>query len=93
MSSARTDFKTLLADGPAVAPRRSLASEAADALRHAVVAGALAGGGLTVIANAPNPAGMSILRKYFADESVSAGGLFAAALLPTLVAAAAFRLL
>jgi len=36
---------------------------------------------------------MSILRKYFADESVSAGGLFAAALLPTLVAAAAFRLL
>ena len=37
MSSARTDFKTLLADGPAVAPRRSLASEAADVLREMIL--------------------------------------------------------
>jgi hypothetical protein len=58
---------------------------AADALRHAVVAGALAGGGLTVIANAPNPAGQSILSHHF-DGAVSARKLALWALLPTLLA-------
>ena len=57
----------------------------ADALRHAVVAGALAGGGLTVIANAPNPAGQSILSHHF-DGAVSARKLALWALLPTLLA-------
>jgi len=38
-----------------------------DGLKYAVVAGALAGGGLTVIANAPNPAGQSILGRYFSE--------------------------
>jgi hypothetical protein len=36
-------------------------------LKYVVVAGAVAGGGLTVIANAPNPAGQSILSPYFED--------------------------
>jgi hypothetical protein len=53
-------------------------------LKNAVVAGAICGGGLTVIANAPNPAGQSILEKYF-PEGVSPLGLFLAALGPTLV--------
>jgi Na+/H+ antiporter NhaD/arsenite permease-like protein len=57
------------------------------------VAGAVTGGGLTVIANAPNPAGYSILKTRFEDEEISALGLLAAALVPTLVAVAAFRLL
>jgi hypothetical protein len=51
------------------------------------------GGGLTVIANAPNPAGMTILRKHFADQAVNPLGLAGAALVPTLIAAAAFRFL
>lgn len=58
-----------------------------------LVAGAVGGGGLTVIANAPNPAGLALLRRGFADESVGAGALFLGALAPTVVAAAAFLLL
>jgi hypothetical protein len=46
---------------------------------------------LTVIANAPNPAGMSILREHFPDGSVSALWLFLAALPPTIVAIIAFQ--
>jgi hypothetical protein len=84
---------TAITDNAALTYLGSLVDGLSDEFKYALVAGAVTGGGLTVIANAPNPAGMSILRKYFADESVSAGGLFAAALLPTLVAAAAFRLL
>ena len=56
-----------------------------------LLGGAITGGGLTVIANAPNPAGFSILRGGFADDTISAWRLFAGALLPTLVAIAAFR--
>ena len=40
-----------------------------------LVAGAVAGGGLTVIANAPNPAGVALLKRGFADQSIGAGGL------------------
>ena len=39
-----------------------------DSLKYMVVAGAVAGGDLTIIANAPNPAGVSILKKYFNNE-------------------------
>ena len=61
-------------------------------LKYAVVAGAVTGGGLTVIANAPNPAGQSILKRYF-DHGVSPVGLVKAALLPTVVMALCFLLL
>ena len=61
-------------------------------LRIAVVQGAVVGGGLTVIANAPNPAGQAILGRYF-DGAVLPIGLLAGALLPTLVAALVFRLI
>ena len=61
--------------------------------KYSVVTGAVTGGGLTVIANAPNPAGFSILRGNFDDGAIHPLGLFAAALLPTLVAVLAFRLL
>ena len=63
-----------------------------DALKHAVVAGAVIGGGLTVIANAPNPAGQSILSDYF-EDGVSPLKLFLGALLPTFVLALCFLLL
>ncbi|MDF3822692.1 putative Na+/H+ antiporter, partial [Leptospira sp. 96542] len=58
--------------------------------KYMLVAGAVAGGGLTVIANAPNPAGVALLKKGFTHETISIGGLLLGALLPTAVAAAAF---
>ena len=57
-----------------------------------LVAGAVTGGGLTVIANAPNPAGFAILKNHFPDGSISSGRLFLSALGPTLVAALMFLL-
>jgi hypothetical protein len=48
---------------------------------------------LTVIANAPNPAGVAILRGHFKDNTISPLGLLLAALPPTVVAVLAFRLL
>jgi hypothetical protein len=53
-------------------------------LKYAVVAGAVAGGGLTVIANAPNPAGQAILKDRF-EHGISAFGLLKGALAPTLI--------
>ena len=61
-------------------------------LKFAVVAGAVTGGGLTVIANAPNPAGQSILSRYF-PGGVSPLGLFLGALIPTLIVAFSFMVL
>jgi hypothetical protein len=63
-----------------------------DGLKQAVVEGAVTGGGLTVIANAPNPAGQALLGKFF-DEAVHPLYLLAGAAIPTLVAAAAFRMI
>jgi hypothetical protein len=61
-------------------------------MKYAVLAGAVTGGGLTVIANAPNPAGQTLLARFF-GEGVSPLKLFIAALIPTLLAAACFMLL
>jgi hypothetical protein len=61
-------------------------------LKFAVVAGAVTGGGLTVIANAPNPAGQSILARYF-PNGVSPLGLLLGALIPTLLVAFSFMVL
>ncbi|MDP3072460.1 MAG: putative Na+/H+ antiporter [Opitutaceae bacterium] len=61
-------------------------------LKFAVVSGAVTGGGLTVIANAPNPAGQSILQRFFPD-GVSPLGLLLGALLPTLIVAFSFMVL
>lgn len=62
------------------------------AAKHAVVAGAVTGGGLTVIANAPNPAGQSILAKFFKD-GISPMGLLIGALIPTIIVYLCFLLL
>jgi Putative Na+/H+ antiporter len=60
-----------------------------DALKAAVVAGAVTGGGLTVIANAPNPAGQAILGRHFAD-GIAPLGLALGAMVPTLILCACF---
>ena len=59
--------------------------------RYALVAGAMAAGGLTVIANAPNPAGYSILGKYFKKEAFNPLIFFGYALAPTIFAMFIFR--
>lgn len=84
---------TAITDNAALTYLGSLVPGLSDEFKYALVAGAVTGGGLTVIANAPNPAGMSILRGYFNDGVVHPGGLFLAALLPTVVAALAFKFL
>ncbi|MDP1571109.1 MAG: putative Na+/H+ antiporter [Vicinamibacterales bacterium] len=63
-----------------------------EALKYAIVAGAVTGGGLTVIANAPNPAGQALLSRYF-DGGISPPGLLAGALVPTFISAACYLLL
>ena len=63
--------------------------ELAKSLQYAVVAGAVTGGGLTVIANAPNPAGQSLLNRFF-KGGISPLNLFLAALLPTLIMVVVF---
>jgi hypothetical protein len=68
----------------------TLVPNLSDALKIAVVEGAVTGGGLTVIANAPNPAGQALLGRFFGG-SVSPAGLVAAALVPTIIAALVFR--
>lgn len=62
-------------------------------LQLSVVGGAVVGGGLTVIANAPNPAGQSLLSKFFKDGIVKPLPLFLGALLPTIFLMLALRLL
>ena len=79
--------------GGQMVPKEGAELLRAQALEYAVVAGAVTGGGLTVIANAPNPAGQSILSKYFGAGGVSPLGLLAAALIPTLIMAACFMIL
>ncbi len=84
---------TAVTDNAALTYLGSLIVGISDASKYMLVAGAVAGGGLTVIANAPNPAGVALLRKGFADGSIGAMGLLLGAALPTAVAAAFLLLL
>jgi hypothetical protein len=70
----------------------TLVPDLSDPMKFAVLEGAVVGGGLTVIANAPNPAGQALLSRFFGG-AISPLGLMWGALLPTIVAAAAFRIL
>ena len=74
---------TAFNDNAAITYLSTLVPNFSDSLKYMVVAGAVAGGGLTIIANAPNPAGVSILKKYFNNE-VSPAGILAGALVPTI---------
>lgn len=84
---------TAITDNAALTYLGSLIEGLPDLSRIMLVAGAVTGGGLTVIANAPNPAGVALLKGGFEDDTVGAGGLLLGALGPTLVATAAFLLL
>lgn len=82
---------TAITDNAALTYLGSLVEGTTEEFRYALVAGALTGGGLTVIANAPNPAGLAILKDSFPNKAVSALKLFASALPPTVIAIIAFR--
>jgi putative Na+/H+ antiporter len=82
---------TAITDNAALTYLGSLVQGVSDDFKYSLVAGAVAGGGLTVIANAPNPAGFAILKDHFEEQSINPFGLFIAALPPTLVAIVCFR--
>jgi len=83
-------FLTAFNDNALITYLSTLVPNLSDGLKAAVVEGAVAGGGLTVIANAPNPAGQSLLARFF-DSGVSPLYLAASALLPTAVTVIAYR--
>ncbi len=83
---------TAFNDNAAITYLATLVPDLAPQLKYAVVAGAVAGGGLTVIANAPNPAGQSLLNNYF-NNGISPFGLLLGALLPTAIVAVVFLIL
>ncbi|HUG58314.1 MAG TPA: putative Na+/H+ antiporter [Candidimonas sp.] len=81
---------TAITDNAALTYLGSLIVGMSDQSKYMLVAGAVAGGGLTVIANAPNPAGVALLRGGFQHQSVGMGALLLGALPPTAIAAALF---
>jgi len=83
---------TAFNDNAAITYLATLVPGFTDELKYAVVAGAVSGGGLTVIANAPNPAGQNILQRFF-PEGIAPLGLLVAALTPTLIMSACFLLM
>ena len=84
---------TAITDNAALTYLGSLVEGLTPEFKYALLTGAVTGGGLTLIANAPNPAGASILKGTFDHGAIAAHGLFAGALGPTLVAILCFRLL
>ena len=81
---------TAITDNAALTYLGSLVEDLSDASKYALVAGAVTGGGLTVIANAPNPVSFSLLKNTFEHQSINPLMLFVYALLPTIVAACCF---
>jgi len=84
---------TAVTDNAALTYLASLVDGLSDQFKYAIAAGAITGGGLTVIANAPNPAGYSILNKKFSGGIVSPLYLFLSALGPTIVAIICYKII
>jgi predicted cation transporter len=84
---------TAVTDNAALTYLGSLVDGLSPEFKYALLTGAVTGGGLTIIANAPNPAGASILKSTFQEGAISPVGLLAGAALPTIVAMLCFRLL
>lgn len=83
---------TAITDNAALTYLASLVEGLSPEFKYAVLTGAVTGGGLTIIANAPNPAGASILKSTFHEGAISPLSLFLGALGPTVVAILCFRL-
>lgn len=78
---------TAITDNAALTYLGSLVEGMSEAAKYMLMAGAVAGGGLTVIANAPNPAGLALLRGGFRNGVVTVQGLLLGAVLPTAIGA------
>jgi hypothetical protein len=83
---------TAFNDNALISYLATLVPNFSEELKYAVVAGAVTGGGLTVIANAPNPAGQSILQRYFPD-GIGPLKLLLGALVPTAIVTLSFMVL
>ncbi len=81
---------TAVTDNAALTYLGSQVPGLSEASKYALVAGSVAGGGLTVIANAPNPAGYGILNSSFGEDGISPHLLLKGALIPTIIAALCF---
>jgi hypothetical protein len=81
---------TAITDNAAITYLGSLVAGMSDEAKYMLMAGAVTGGGLTIIANAPNPAGVALLKHGFADGSINAGALLLGALPPTIIAGLLF---
>lgn len=84
---------TAITDNAALTYLGSLVEGLSEEFKYMLVAGAVTGGGLTLIANAPNPAGAAVLKSRFRDETINPVALLLAASPPTLVTIACFQLL
>ena len=84
---------TAITDNAALTYLGSLVEGLSDEFKYALAAGAISGGGLTVIANAPNPAGYSILSKNFENNVISPLYLFLSAFGPTVVAIICYKII
>lgn len=82
---------TAFNENSTVAYLACLLDEISPHIRYALASGLVAGGGLTIIAHAPNPAGQALLSPYFTG-GISPWNLFLAALVPTLIFLAIFFL-
>ncbi|MCE3607340.1 putative Na+/H+ antiporter [Massilia sp. P8910] len=83
---------TAITDNAALTYLGSLIVGLSDQAKYMLLAGAVAGGGLTIIANAPNPAGAALVREGFEDGSIGVGALLLGALPPTIMAMIMFLL-
>lgn len=83
---------TAFNDNAAITYLSTLVPNLSDTMKYAVVAGAITGGGLTIIANAPNPIGQSILKDHF-ETGIDAGWLMGFAIIPTIIAGVIFNIL
>lgn len=81
---------TAFTDNAAITYLGSQVPNLSESSKYALVAGSVVGGGLTVIANAPNPAGYSTLNPAFGADGISPALLFLNALIPTIIAALSF---
>lgn len=81
---------TSITDNAALTFLGSQISGLSEVSRYGLVAGSVVGGGLTVIANAPNPAGYGLLNPYFGKEGIQPLWLTASALPFTVLAAVIF---
>ena len=88
-----TLFLAPVTDNAAITSLASQVTNLSESSKYLVVAAAVAGGGMTIIANAPNPAGFALLRAYCPGKSFKPLGLFKAAFIPTLIAGLVFYLL